>query len=169
MMRKFYGLLFIMAMIFSDACSQKTPTVTTFILYRHAEKGNDGTEDPDLKPEGVARSKRIVEMLKNTSIDAIYATRYKRAKNTVVPLAEAKGLEVQTYESFKPEVIEAMVKKHSGGTVVISGHSNDIPWIANLLIGKDEYKAYADADYGNVLIVSVVEKGKVAKVTWLSY
>ncbi len=62
-----------------------------------------------------------------------------------------------------------MLKKHEGGTVVISGHSNNIPWIANLLLGREEFKDYDDADYGNVLIVSVVEKGKIAAVTWLSY
>jgi len=143
--------------------------ITTFVLLRHAEKGNDGTDDPDLKPEGIERAKRLVKMLEKTSVDAIYSTSYKRTRNTVAPLAGVKGLEVHTYEAFKVEEIEKMLQKHGGGTVVISGHSNDIPWIANLLIGKEEYKNYADSDYSNLLLVSVLEKGKVAKVTWLSY
>lgn len=143
--------------------------ITTFILLRHAEKGSDDPKDPELKPEGVERANRVVKMLGKTSVDAIYSTTFKRTRNTVAPLAKEKGLEVLTYEAFKVQEIEKMLEKHAGGTVVISGHSNNIPWIANLLIGKEELKDYDDGDYGNILIVSVVEKGKVAKVTWLSY
>lgn len=149
------------------AISQKK--ITTFILLRHAEKGDDDPKDPELKPEGVERANRLVKMLGKTSVDAIYSTTFKRTRNTVDPLAKEKGLQVQTYEAFKVEEIEKMLQKYSGGTIVISGHSNNIPWIANLLIGKEEYKDYDDSDYGNFVIVSVVEKGKMAKVNWLSY
>jgi 2,3-bisphosphoglycerate-dependent phosphoglycerate mutase len=166
-MRRIYLVLAMCALVL-NACAQKNE-ITTFILFRHAEKGNDGTDDPDLKPEGVERAKRIAAMLKDTKVDAIFTTNYKRTKNTVIPLAEAKGLQVQQYEAFKTAVIEDMISKHKGGTIVISGHSNNIPWIANLLIGKETYKNFDDADYDNVLIVSVVEKGKVANVTWLNY
>lgn len=166
-MKKFILLCLVILSIESLAVAQKK--ITTFVLLRHAEKAKDGTDDPDLNPEGVERATRLVQILGKTSIDAIYSTAFKRTRNTVAPLAAAKGLSVQPYESFKPEEIETMLKKHAGGTIVISGHSDNIPWTANLLIGKEEYKDYADSDYKNLLIVSVVEKGKVAKVTWLSY
>ncbi|MBA4057221.1 MAG: hypothetical protein C0490_21085, partial [Marivirga sp.] len=126
--------------------------ITTFILLRHAEKGNDDPKDPELKPEGVERAERVVKMLGKTSVDAIYSTTFKRTRNTVAPLARAKGLEVVAYEAFKVDEIEKMLQKHAGGTVVISGHSNNIPWIANLLIGKEDFKDYEDVDYGNILI-----------------
>jgi 2,3-bisphosphoglycerate-dependent phosphoglycerate mutase len=167
-MNKAYWLVFVLLAPFTEACAQKTE-ITTFILLRHAEKANDGTEDPDLKPEGVERAKRITAMLKDIPVDAIYTTNYKRTRNTVAPLAEAKGLPLQQYEAFKPGVIEDMIAKHKGGTIVISGHSNNIPWTANLLVGKEVYKDFTDADYDNMLIVSVVEKGKVANVTWINY
>jgi hypothetical protein len=76
---------------------------------------------------------------------------------------------VKQYEPFKDEVIQNMLEQHKGGTVLICGHTNNIPWIANLLLGKEAYADYAEADYGNILIVSVVEKGKVANVTHLRY
>ena len=166
-MRKFIVLFVIILFTASFTYAQKQ--ITTFILLRHAEKGNDGTDDPDLKPEGKERANHLAELLGKTSIDAIYSTSFKRTRDTVAPLAAAKALDVQPYEAFKEEEIEKMLRKYAGGTVVISGHSNNIPWIANLLIGKEEYKDYEDSDYKNLLIVSVVEKGKVAKVTWLSY
>ncbi len=143
--------------------------ITTFILVRHAEKVDDGTADPDLKPEGVERAARLAQMLTMTSVEGIYSTAFKRTRNTVAPLAEAKSLEVNTYEPFKAEDVVEMMEKHRGGTVVVCGHTTNIPWIANLLVGKALYKPYNDSEYGNLLIVSVVEKGKVAKATWLSY
>lgn len=165
-MKTFILLIFLISF---TACIPAQKQITTFVLLRHAEKGNDGTDDPDLKPEGQERANHLAQMLAKTSIQAIYSTAFKRTRNTVAPLAAAKALEVQPYEAYKAEEIEEMLRKHVGGTVVISGHSNNIPWIANLLIGKEEYKDYEESDYNNILIVSVVEKGKVAKITWLSY
>lgn len=162
-------ILFFCLALISVSCVEGQSKITTFILLRHSEKGNDGTEDPDLKPEGFLRATRLAQILKDTQIDAIYSTNFKRTRNTVVPLSEVKSKPVQQYESFKVDEIENMLKKHNGGTVVISGHSNNIPWIANLLIGKEEFKNYDDSEYGIMLIVSVVEKGKVAKVTRLNW
>jgi hypothetical protein len=53
--------------------------------------------------------------------------------------------------------------------LIICGHSNTVPALANYLIGKDSYKAFEDSDYGNIIIVSVVERGKNANVVWLNY
>ncbi len=166
-MRKIVLLSIVILSTVSNTLAQKN--ITTFILVRHAEKASDGTEDPDLKPEGVDRANHLATLLEKEEVTAIYSTSYKRTHNTVIPLATAKGLTVNTYEAYKIGEIEAMIKKHAGGTIVISGHSNNIPWIANLLIGEERYKDFEDSDYGNVLVVSVVEKGKVAKVTRLRF
>lgn len=155
-------------LLFNLSVLQAQP-LTTFILIRHAEKGDDGTKDPDLNAKGVARAESLAALLMETSVDAIYSTAFKRTNNTVVPLSKAKGLSVQKYEAFKGEEIDNMLKKHSGGTVTVVGHSNNIPWIANYLTGKETYKDYEDSDYDNVLIVTVVEKGKTAKVVRLTY
>lgn len=143
--------------------------ITTLILIRHAEKGDDGTKDPDLTEVGKQRSIRLMEMLKDQSIDAIYSTKFKRTQQTVAPLAESKNLGVLTYEASKPGDIDAILSQYRGGSVVICGHSNSIPWTINYLIGKEQFKDFEDKDYENFVVVSVVEKGKVAKVTWLTY
>jgi 2,3-bisphosphoglycerate-dependent phosphoglycerate mutase len=166
-MRKLALLCSLLVLATTFTIAQKQ--ITTFILVRHAEKGDDGTNDPDLKPEGIERAARLAQMLSETAVDAIYSTTFKRTRSTVAPLAAAKNLEVKTYDAFEVAEIEKMIKKHSGGTVVVSGHSNNIPWIANLLLGKAQYQPYRDSEYGNLLVVSVAEKGKVAKVTWLTY
>jgi len=156
-------------LLFSSLSFVNAQTTTTFILVRHAEKADDGTKDPDLTEAGNARTNKLASLLKKSEIDAIYSTAYKRTRNTVAPLATSKGISVTDYEAFKTEAIDGMLKKHSGGTIVIAGHSNNIPWIANYLTGKETYKDFADTEYENLLIVTVIEKGKNTKVVWLSY
>jgi 2,3-bisphosphoglycerate-dependent phosphoglycerate mutase len=150
------------------AISQEENKITTFILIRHAEKVGDGSKDPDLKPEGIERANKLISVLRNAAVTAIYSTNYKRTRNTVAPLSKEKGVEVQLYESLSVEAINQMLEKNRGGTIVVCGHSNTIPWIANQLIGKEEYKDFSDPEYGNMLIVSVLEKGN-ARVTWINY
>lgn len=156
-------------LLFSTLSLVNAQTATTFILVRHAEKGDDGTKDPDLTETGNARAKRLATLLGKTQVDAIYSTNYKRTRNTVAPLASSKGIGVTDYDAFKTDAIDKMLNKHAGGTIVISGHSNNIPWVANYLTGKESYKDFADTEYENVLIVTVIEKGKNTKVVWLSY
>lgn len=151
------------------ACTGDQTEITTFILLRHAEKGDDGTEDPDLTKEGVKRAERLSALLSEANIKGIYSTNFKRTRNTVVPLAKMKDLEIETFEPFKADEIERMLDEHTGGTVVLSGHTNNIPWTANLLTGMQDFKDFEETQYGTLLIVSVVEKGKVASVTRLEY
>ena len=161
--------LALLAFHFVSGCAGDSGELTTFILIRHAEKGNDGTEDPDLTKEGISRAGKLSEMLRNTPLAAIYATNYKRTRNTVAPVAKVHDTEVQPYEPFKTEVIEGMLEKHRGGTVLISGHSNTTPWTANLLTGTEDYKDYAESEYGIILIVTVTGVGKGASVTRINY
>ena len=160
-------ILFFLLAISVTSYSQQP--ITTFILTRHAEKGDDGTKDPDLTQAGKDRAQLLINMLKEIKVDAIYSTAYKRTRNTVIPLAQEKGLILSEYEAFKTDEIDKMLNKYAGGTIVISGHSNNIPWIANYLTGKEEYKTFEDTDYANLIVVTVLEKGKATKVTWLNY
>ena len=131
---------------------------TTFILVRHAEKGDDGTKDPLLSDDGVKRAARLVEVLQETKVTAIYSTNYKRTKNTVTQVAQAKGLEVKTYEPMKEDELKRIIELNKGGTVLIVGHSNTTPWTANFLSGE-KLKNFTDAEYGNILIVTYWESG----------
>lgn len=158
------GLLFVVFIQVSYA-----QTVTTFILVRHTEKAAEGGRDPELKPEGMKRAESLAALLSKANIDAVYSTNFKRTRNTVIPLATAKGLSVNTYNSMKAADLEGLLTKHAGGTIVIAGHSNTIPEIANALVGEKKFEQFADDDYGNILIISVQQVGRNAKVVWLRY
>ena len=157
LMKKLSLFVFIIVCLVQNVSAQTE--LTTFVLVRHAEKGSDGTDDPELKPEGNERAKKFAALFAQANIDAIYSTRFKRTKNTVTPLAQSKGLEVQVYESMKPEVLDELITKHAGKTVVIGGHSNTVPQIANVLLGKNEFQQFSDTEYGNILVITLVKRG----------
>jgi 2,3-bisphosphoglycerate-dependent phosphoglycerate mutase len=160
-------LAVVIVLIASAAYAQQT--ITTFIVVRHAEKSmTESTSDPALAPEGSERANKLASLLKEVNVSAIYSTNYKRTKSTVTPISEAKSIPVQDYKSLKETELDEIIKKYPGGTIVIAGHSNTVPGIVNLLIGKEQYKNLDDSNYGSLFIVSVTERGK-ASVTLLTY
>lgn len=164
-MKRIILLLFISALTFNVSAQTD---VTTFILVRHAEKSNDGTRDPSLSEEGIKRAEALNAMLRQADIAALYSSPYKRTKSTVQPIADAKGLEVNTYDPRSAAFLEDIMKKFKGKTIVISGHSNTTPNVVNALIGEDKFKQLSEDDYGKIYIVSVTEIGK-GTATILTY
>ena len=161
-------ILFILLLSALASCTSAQDKITTLILVRHAEKANDGSKDPALTENGLARAEELVRILKETKIDAIYSTPFVRTMATVQPLATAKGLSIVTYEPMKGEEMDRVLEKHNGETIVISGHSNTTPWVINYFLGEKEVADFSDSDYDNLLILSVITKGN-AKLTWLNY
>ncbi len=134
---------------------------TTFILVRHSEKADDGTRNPPLNDAGKARSTDLADMLMNQEITALYATPFKRTMETLQPIAAAKGLEVMNYDPYsKGEWLTTLIEKHSGGTVLISGHSNTIPSLTNALLGEETLAQFDEKDYSNFIIIVADEVGK---------
>jgi len=155
-MKKLILSLLVLVSVFTYA--QET---TTFILVRHAEKADDGTRNPPLTNAGSTRANNLLEMLKMADIGAIYSTDYKRTQQTVAPLAAEKGMDIQSYGWKDPKgLLASLLEKHAGGIVVISGHSNTTPTVANILLGNEKLAQFDDSDYGNILIVTVTELGK---------
>lgn len=166
-MRKLFFILFLTC---STIASAQEKTITTFILVRHAEKDlTQSTNDPDLSADGKSRATRLSELFKKTEIAAVYSTPYKRTQQTVEPLALQHSLNVVSYQAMVKEDVDLMLQKHAGKTIFVSGHSNTIPNLINYLVGEDKYKNFRDEDYGNIVIVSIAERGKNAKVVWMRY
>jgi broad specificity phosphatase PhoE len=154
------------------ACAQKQvpveTTLTTFILVRHAEKGTDDPRNPSLSEEGLIRSQKLVELLKHVEIELLYSTPYKRTQQTIEPLASKYSLPVQEYNPSKLEFLNEVWFNNQGKTIVISGHSNTTPMVANYLLGIEKYSALDDSEYDKVFIVTLNAVGK-GTVTVLSY
>lgn len=159
-------LIFILLLISGINYAQET---TTFILVRHAEKASDGTKDPALTSEGEARAQQLQELFAQADITAIYSTNLQRTKMTVTTLAKSKGLEIQTYDWKSPKaLLNKILEANTGGTVVISGHSNTTPILSNLLTGHAKFQTFDDSDYGNLLIITTTKIG-AGKMLHLRY
>ena len=128
------------ALAFNFSYAQEDSGITTIILIRHAEKLSDGTKNPDLSPEGKERAQILKNKFANSGITSIYSTPYKRTMNTVAPLSEALGIDVQEYNPSEKTFIQSIYRQNKGTTILVSGHSNTTPFAVNSLIGEQQYK-----------------------------
>lgn len=133
---------------------------TTFYVVRHAEKLLDGSTNPPLTKEGVARSNRLVELLKEVKIAAVYATPYKRTTSTAKPLSIDQNKTIQIYDpSDNAAFLKEALKKYSGRNLLIVGHSNTVPNIVNYLTETQKYQDLEDDEYDKLFKVSVNVSG----------
>jgi broad specificity phosphatase PhoE len=134
--------------------------ITAFFLVRHAEKVRDGSADPPLTASGAARAEELAYMLKHIDLNAIYSTPYRRTKQTVMPTAREKGLDVKLYKPGDKGFLAMVLHEYPGGNVLIVGHSNTIPGMANELRGAFAFSDLDDSTYDNMFIACVPAEGK---------
>jgi 2,3-bisphosphoglycerate-dependent phosphoglycerate mutase len=131
-------------------------TTTTLIVLRHAEKESTGA-DPNLDADGVARAEELKYILSNVPVTAIYSTSFNRTKQTVQPLASAKGLSVSVYDANKPyaQLVSDIKAERRGKVSVIVGHSNTVPEILKELSKGSFNVSIAESHYDNLFIVNL--------------
>lgn len=132
------------------------------ILVRHAEKEQNESRDPGLSDTGHERAQRLAEAIVQLDLVAIYSTELQRALQTAAPVAEAAGKEVEVvpYGAGPLEVyIETLAKKvrrhadrayETGQAVLVVGHSNTTPALAEALLGHP-VTAIAEDEYDRVI------------------
>ena len=104
---------------------------TTILLVRHAEKSGSPADDPVLSPAGGARAELLARMLENSGLSAIYTSQYARTKLTAEPIARKFHVPLQAIDAANTnKLVDTILTKHSGGTVLVVGHSNTLPEIA---------------------------------------
>lgn len=161
-------ILLLITLFALQLSAQNKGNLTTFILVRHAEKVIEKSKDPALTAEGQDRAERLAKMLEPADVGAIYSTDYLRTQNTVNPLAKQCELEVQSYEPKDLPFLKEALTAHKGKTIVVSGHSNTIPFLVNELLGGDKFTDLDDSEYDKIFIVMLKKVGK-GKVVVLSF
>lgn len=131
-------------------------TTTTLIVLRHAEKESAGS-DPNLDADGIARAEELKRILGNVSVRAIYATPFNRTRQTVQPLATAKGVAITEYQSTIPyaQLVNDVLSANKGKVVVVVGHSNTVPDILKELSKNSFNVSISESHYDNLFIVTV--------------
>ena len=109
----------------------------------------------------------------NAHPNEMYATTFKRTFQTLQPWAGSLNLTIKPFDASNLQAFANQLLKEKarpddrfgrGRIIVVAGHSNTPPALANLLVGGDSYKTLDENEYNKVFVISVVKgkaKGKV--------
>ena len=122
---------------------------------RHAEKDTIPKDNPGLTEKGLKRATALADILRATRVDGIYSSFFTRTLFTVDSLADIKVISIKPYDHKN---IRALVNEIESDdnleAVVIVGHSNSTPALANTLSGKQLFnQTFDENDYNNFIII----------------
>lgn len=145
------GILAIAALLCSGALRGEPASVSacvdagplTIYVVRHAEREEDGSDDPGLSPAGHARARALADSLAGSDIDAVYVTQLRRTGDTAGPLVTRQQPRVHTWpvargqvEQHVDSLADAVCNQHAGQTLLIIGHSNTVTQIVTAISGR---------------------------------
>jgi phosphohistidine phosphatase SixA len=115
-------------------------------IVRHAERV-DQSPDSELSTEGVGRSYKLRDMLRDAGITRIYTSELRRTIETAAPLATSVKAPPQEIPGGDPTALAAKIAASDiHDRLLVVGHSNTIPALLKALhvetpirIGDDEY------------------------------
>jgi broad specificity phosphatase PhoE len=144
---------------------------TTILIVRHAEKQANAGDDPHLSDAGVARAQALARAVEHANVDVIYVSQYLRTKETAGPLA-ARQIPVIVLPVGKPEeypklIVNDILTRHSGKTVLVVSHSNIVPGIVEELTHV-KVPEIADDEYSRLYIVTV-QPGRAPQIVAAQY
>ncbi|HWJ34396.1 MAG TPA: histidine phosphatase family protein [Steroidobacteraceae bacterium] len=159
------GALVVMGMLGYAAWVWGTADSTTIIVVRHAEKEPDAGEDPPLTQAGEARAVLLARMFGDSRttgrIDAIYVSPALRNRTTAAPLAAKLGLQPIVVPARDVRgLTRRVLREHSGGRILVIGHSDTVPDIVESLTGAKHLPPIGPDEYSTMYIVTVPSVGR---------
>lgn len=133
------------------AAAQEQPTV--IFLVRHAERAEDGTNDPPISGAGQERARLLAGLLADAELTHIHTTDYKRTRQTAGPTAEAAGLDAELYDPRDLASFAGILRRTPGRHLVV-GHSNTTPQLVAAL-GGDAHGEISEFEYDRLYIVTI--------------
>jgi len=143
------------------------PAQTIVYLVRHAEPAMDGTSNPGLNMAGRERAHALVHVLEEAGITGVLSTDFNRTRETVTPLAQALGLQVEVYDHRALDALAERLK-HTPGRFVVAGHSNTTPQLVSLLGGEPGEPINENYEFDRLYQVVIGADGSVT-TTLLRY
>jgi broad specificity phosphatase PhoE len=136
-------------------CATAAAAQPTIIVVRHAERSDTGTGgmavDPDLSAAGRARAQRLAAILRDVPLTAVFATEFRRTRETAEPTAKAHDIAITTIPAKNTAALVARLKSVQG-TALVVGHGDTVGAIVSGL-GVAERVKVADDDFDNLFIV----------------
>ncbi|MET0536138.1 MAG: phosphoglycerate mutase family protein, partial [Steroidobacter sp.] len=117
------------------------------------------------------RAARLAKMLSKArpvrGLDAIFASEFRRAHQTVTPLSETLALPVNVVPSATwSELAKRITREHRGEYVLVAGNANNIPALVRALSGESVTMGEDEYDTMFVVFVPQVSKTKVVRLRY---
>ena len=122
-------------------------------LVRHAEKADDGTDDPPLTVAGHIRVRILTTMLTDVDLTRVHTTDWQRTQDTARPIAEAAGLDLSVYDAEDLAGFAAAIRA-TPGKHFVAGHSNTTPELVKALGGDPGWPIH-EMEYDRLYIVTI--------------
>ncbi|MBS1639616.1 MAG: histidine phosphatase family protein [Bacteroidetes bacterium] len=153
---KLYAITVVTVMFCLKSFSQ-----TTIILLRHAEKdttvqgSTTMNANPPLSEKGKHRAIRLMSELKKYHPNLIYSTDYIRTKSTIQPIAQKFNKEILIYNVKEQSKLANELLAIENKTIIVVGHSNTIPLLANMIMQQNLFTLMDDNDYKHYWIITI--------------
>lgn len=135
--------------------AQTDPTVV--LLVRHAERAEDGTDDPPISDIGRERARLLADMLRDADVTHIHTTDLRRTRATGRPTAEGAGLDMLVYDPGDLEAFAQELRATPGRHLVL-GHSNTTPQLVEALGGAPG-PPIEELEYDRLYVVTLAPDG----------
>ena len=145
-----------------------TPVLATaneaavWFLVRHAEKEATGS-NPHLSSAGSQRAGQLATLLSGAGIEAVLSSDYHRTRQTAAPLARRLDVEIEMYDPSDMPALAATLRER-GGRVLVVGHSNTTPELAELLGGEAGAEIDEPGEYDRLYVLTRQPGGPVSTV-----
>jgi len=130
---------------------------TVVFVVRHAERAEDGTNDPPISEAGWERARLLAEMLRDAGVTHIHSSDFQRTRQTGEPLSEASGIDIEIYD---PRDLTGLAEQLRGspGRHVVLGHSNTSGPLVTAL-GGDAGGPIEEMEYDRLYVVTLTADG----------
>lgn len=144
----------------APACANAGPL--TVYVVRHAERQEDGTDDPGLNDAGQARAEALAMVLADVQIGAVHVSRFRRTLETAAAVIEGSNLEVRTWPVTWAGVTEhvqalatGICSEYRDQSVLVVGHSNTVSPVVKALSGL-EVEELSERDFDRLFQVRLL-------------
>ncbi len=140
-------------------------STTTLMIVRHAEV-EQGVENPGLSPAGRLRAKELVRLLGDVdvtdSVDAVFATRWRRTQETAEPLARHVDTVLQIINPAELEKLQTvLLEEYKGQVVLLVLDADDVQPVIAQIKGSKVLRLIAPGEHDSLYVLSVPWFGKV--------
>ncbi len=158
--RRIPFVIVILLMAFSCSTTNELSSFdgTTIYLIRHAEKITTTDPDPSLTSKGQERAENLGKMMAGKNLTHIYSTDFKRTRETATPASRSQKIPISLYDVRELDEFVMKLKEMKSANVLIVGHSNSTPTVANMLLGDSQFKQFREDEYGGMIIVQMKSK-----------